>query len=127
MVPHLLVPIRAPARQGLVFVSSGSLSQSHCIPAENPYLRRRWGVRLSHLLGRRAATLVENYLCLGHFSSGRLVLERTECNRVVEEEEEEEEEVNPLFLRAVHGGGDRTRTCIAFRPAVFKTAKWART
>ena len=23
------------------------------------------------------------------------------------------------------GGGDRTRTCIAFRPAVFKTAQWA--
>jgi predicted acylesterase/phospholipase RssA len=42
------------------------------IPAENPYFRRRWGVRLSHLLGRRAATLVENYLCLGRFSSERL-------------------------------------------------------
>ena len=123
MVPHLLVPIRAPARQGLVFVSSGSLSQSHCIPAENPYLRRRWGVRLSHLLGRRAATLVENYLCLGHFSSGRLVLERTECNRVVEEEEE----VNPLFLRAVHGGGDRTRTCIVFGRRFSRPPEWART
>ncbi len=26
-----------------------------------------------------------------------------------------------LLIR--NGGGDRTRTCIAFRPAVFKTAK----
>ena len=26
------------------------------------------------------------------------------------------------FLDKLSGGGDRTRTCIAFRPAVFKTA-----
>ena len=40
-----------------------------------------------------------------------------EDNRV---EEEEEEESCKLF--EANGGGDRTRTCIAFRPAVFKTA-----
>jgi hypothetical protein len=35
----------------------------------------------------------------------------------------------PMFVRSfggmllnLNGGGDRTRTCIAFRPAVFKTA-----
>src|SRR5215218_5977802 len=32
-----------------------------------------------------------------------------------------------LRIGWLSGGGDRTRTCIAFRPAVFKTGEWTGT